>query len=653
MKLAWQPYGARTTPSIEVPPLPSLIDWYALDYDPHGKRVLYACRVDDDQRGAELHAFDGTAWTKLNDQRIETGDDKINGGGYDTARRGFVIWGCPFDYTARCHRVTGTLVTASGAASPIETTGDAPLTEPEKSDDKVGTFDKHAAFAFDPGRQTWACLTRRGVWELDARGVWAQKSDGKPVPQEWHGKTGDGFYDPVGKRVVFWMQGRDGGYPLVLLTWDGDRLEPLPGNGLPDLHVGLMNLGAQVGPHHEHGIVVHHGGELYARLSSGWRALGATANRPVKLENALIACDLERRTLMIGPGKHQGAGGSNRHRVFYVLRDHTWEQQGRLVSEAPLKAGAYGNCRMAHAGGSWYATSTHSLLTWKYDGEEWKEIVDKKTGEQLVPWDLLDLVGGDRLHAVSKDGSVHVLDGEQWNRLCKPSKDFKERSDFVADVMPDQRLVVWGGENPRKLNDTLFFENKGWRAAKKASPKPEDFKHGRKDDCYVGMTAVYDTAIGALVRFGYEEVAVLGPDEIWTLHTPKDYKSLISERSYGHVAVHDPDTGETLLVDFAGDKQIADAPARLIRFDLAKCELLATIEYPAALARKQRHDAAPYHALAETYSYDPTTKALYAQVLDDSAGTYRLELGPAFVEAKSRGPRTVPAMKPAKATKKK
>src|SRR5688572_13942789 len=96
MKLTWQPYGAQRPTSIAVPPLPSLIDWYALDYDPHGKRVLYAVRPDDDERGAELHAFDGTAWTNVTGARFATGGDHIEGGGYDTHRRGFVAWG--FDY---------------------------------------------------------------------------------------------------------------------------------------------------------------------------------------------------------------------------------------------------------------------------------------------------------------------------------------------------------------------------------------------------------------------------------------------------------------------------------------------------------------------------------------------------------------------------
>jgi len=188
----------------------------------------------------------------------------------------------------------------------------------------------------------------------------------------------------------------------------------------------------------------------------------------------------------------------------------------------------------------------------------------------------------------------------------------------------------------------LFFENKKWRATKKSSPKPDDFKHGNKDHCWVGHHAIYDTTLGTLVRFGWEEVAVLGEDEVWSLHKPKQYKSLVSERRWGHVPAHDPQTGETLLVDFSGDERTLydKAIARVIRFDLARCEQIATIEYP--FKKAKQHDAAPYHSLAETFSYDPSTKSLYAQVVEDNAGAYRLDLAPAFSEAKGLGPRTVP-----------
>lgn len=72
------------------------------------------------------------------------------------------------------------------------------------------------------------------------------------------------------------------------------------------------------------------------------------------------------------------------------------------------------------------------------------------------------------------------------------------------------------------------------------------------------------------------------------------------------------------------------------------CQPVATVDYPPELARKRQHDTAAHHALAETFCYDPRTKALFAQVLDNSTGSYRFNLAEAFAAAKAMGPRTLP-----------
>lgn len=641
--LAWTQFGPPRATSIAVPPTPSLIDWYVLDYDDAKRQVVYLCAPDDDQRGLALYGFDGAAWSELTTKRIALAGSHLEGGGYDSSREAVIGWSFEHDYETKRRRPHGVTI-ADGKGAPLATRGDDPIVEPE-GDDDIGTFDKHGLFAFDRARKVWVCLTRRGVWELGADGAWSTKStDHALVPKEWSNKSGEGTYDPVGRRAVFTIQ--DGDDEIVLLAWDGAKLEKLPMDGLPKLTFGFNDPNAQSTGHAAHGLVLHAGGgRLFKLGASGWEALAPTTEPPPNMEGACLTHDPERDLLILGPGKHEGAGGSNRNDVFFALRGGAWERQGVAVVHSPIKSASYGNCRLAHVGGVWYATGTHSLRTWKWIDGAWKEIVDKKEGEKIGGWEILKLIGADRLYAVMASGAVFALEADQWKAVGKKDPAFKGRTDFALAVDATGRLVVWGGEaKGRKLNDTLFFEQNKWRVAKKASPQPADFKHGNKDSMWVGTNMIFDTTIGALVRFGYEAVFVLQEDETWKPHVPKGYKASISERAWGHVPVHDPATGETLLIDFAGDeRKTMDAPARLVRFDLGGCEVLATIDYPKEIARKRQHDAAAYHALNQSFSYDSTTQSLVAQVLEDAAGTYQLPLGEWFARAKARGARTAPA----------
>jgi hypothetical protein len=644
MKLAWTHYGPPRSISIAVPRAPSRIDWYVLDYDETLEQLFYLGTPDDGRVGAEYHRFDGTSWNKLSRKRLVFEGGHLEGGGYDASRRAMVAWGHLRNREKKCERVCGAVISPKDVQR-LATTGDEPLLEPH-SGEALSPFAKRGLFAFDRARAVWVCLTRRGVWEIDAAGVWrCGQLDEKLVPQDWHGQTGEGVYDPVGKRTVFMMQSRAASYKMVVLAWDGRELRVLPRTGLPALTSGLSHAVAQIVSHAHHGLVLHAGaGALFAATKEGWKRLPATSAPPPMMQNAVLAYDPKRDLLVLGPGKHEGTGGSAYQDVFFVLRQGTWERQGAGVRYSPLAEAANGECRFAHVGGVWYAMGSRSLQTWKWTGVAWDEIVNRAEGQKRGDWQPGQVVGGDHLRAVLQSGAVFELDGKQrWTALGKPEPAFKERTEFALARDANGRLVVWGGEaKDRKLNDTLFFEGKRWRVAKKASPQPADFKHGRQDEVYVGTSAVYDTALGAVVRFGYEEVAVLQEDETWKLYKPKGYKANVSERLWGHAPIHDPETGETLLLDFAGALSAGGAFARLVRFDLASCVVLGTVDYPPELTPKRPSDAPSYYALAESFSYDPATRSLYAQVINDSWGVYRLDLGKAFAQAQALGPRTLP-----------
>ena len=643
MKVAWTHHGPPRAQSIAVPPAPSLIDWYALDYDETNRRIVYVCRPDDDERGAEIHAFDGASWSKVTKTRFAL-NENLEGAGWDASRGGVVAWSFPHDYEAERRRAKGVLVTEAGA-KPLATHGDEPVAEAEGED--VGTFDKHALFAFDRARRVWVCLTRCGVWELDESGAWREAHDGALVPKSWHNESGDGVWDPVGKRTVFLIQGEENRYALVVLTWDGTKLERLPMKGLPKLTIGLFDPIAQLAGHGVHGLVLHAGaGKLFRLADAGWEALAPTADPPPNMEKACLAWDASRDLFVLGPGKHEAAGGSNRNDVFFVLRAGRWERQGVAVVHSPIAKASYGNAQVIHVGGVWHALGSHSLRTWRWESDAWNEIVDENDGK-LGGWERLELVSARaRLHAVMEGGAVFAFDGSQWKTIAKKDPAFKKRTDFALAADPNGRVVVWGGEsNGRKLNDTMFLEDKRWRAAKKSSPQPADFKHGRKDGVYVEPAMIWDGALGAFVRFGFEDVAVLQVDDTWKTYKPKGYKANVGPRAWAHVPVHDPKTGETLLVDFEGrsEWQAGGArPAQVVRFDLAECTPLAALEFPPELAPKKQHDAAAFHALAKTSSWDETTRSLYGQVKEDASGSYRLDLGELFDRAKSMGPRTLP-----------
>jgi hypothetical protein len=666
LTLSWSHFGPpRPSSGAAVPPIPSLIDGYVLAYDEGLAKIVYGC-VPDGETKARLHAFDGGCWSPVSQKPFSPPGEKLLGGGYDPGRQGVVWWASHWDALA------ASLVKSDGSMAALKMRGDLPIAE---EDGKPGALDEGAIFVLDPGRQTWVCLTRCGAWEFAADGTWSQRADAAKVPEGWKG-VGTGAYDTLQKRIVFqlmvrtpykitYKDGYESGvkYPSAFLAWDGKTLDRLDSDGLPELQFGSGHACAQLASHPRHGLVLHAGaGRLFSPQASPgklvWQEHPTSPEPPARLADALLAYDPGRDLYVLGPGKHEGAGGSDRQGAFYILRGagRAWERQGTVVRWSLLASHAQPSCRLAHVQGSWIATGADCLLTWKWSDEGWQPLVgyvepnrpeidvlgakDRPVRISQGGWQL-DLVATDRLWAVSESGATYVLDGQRWRIAAAKHPAFKNRRDFTVAACGDGRIVVWGGSaGSRKLNDTLILEDGKWRPAKKSSPPPSDFKHGDRDEVWPESVAAYDGVLGCVVRFGYEEVALL-EDEVWKPCTPKSYKKLISERKEGHFPCHDPETGETLLVDLPGK--------RIVRFDLGECTVVAAIAFPKELeeARDSFRETAA-GKIDESFSYDPGSRALYAQHIEDAYGVYRLDLGEAFDRARALGPRKLPKGAPAK-----
>lgn len=628
MTLSWKHLGAIPKAAIESPPVGSGISTYVLDVAPDG-RPLYYCEPDDDQRGAELWAFDGSAWKRLHQKRL-TRLDELESGGWDPSRDALCVFGFDFDSQTRTWVVQAFAIGLDGKERQLTFTGEPPVIESESDGIEPGTFDVRGAFTFDHARRVWVCFTRLGIWELDGNGAWTKRlANDKKWPTEWSNETGGAFFDPVARRTVFWVQEAEE-YAVQARAWDGVTLTELPMKGLPKLTHGLFDVSCQLAGHPKHGVLLQIEGQVFALEGKTWKQLPTEGKGPPRMEYAQTAFS-PRHGLFIGPGKHAKAGNWFQ-RVFFVLHDGVWSSHGVVNTPSELASSGYGAVRMGHADGAWIATSTNNLRTWRREGVVWNELVDSAAGEKLMGSHPLTLVWDDkRLWAVTWKGAIAEFGGKGWKVICKGESAFKDRRDFAAAFDPQGRLVVWGGSaNNRKLNDTLFFENGKWRVVKKASPQPADFKHG-KDGIYVDFHVAFDSALGRFVRFGFDELAVLQDDETWSPVKVKGYSKAIWSRAWGHLPVHDAETGETLLVDFEN--------ARVVRFDLSGCTEVEQIEWPAALLPAKQHDESATSRIRDTFAWDPKTQAVYALDMKNSQSVFMLELGPAFAKAKKVGAR--------------
>jgi hypothetical protein len=638
MKLTWKHTGPARETAIEVPDISIGNSGYALAYDPKRKCIVYV--REKDYFVLEASTWNGTAWTRQKGTaHFEVEADERHGF-YDASRGGVAVWSVQHDYDLDRIVPKGMLVT-DGKLKAIKTKGDQPLIEHDSKETFFLSSNLGCAMAFDMARGVTVCVTRRGVWELDGAGVWSKRGEpSKHVPPAWHDDA-RGTWDPVGKRCVFWFQERGNGYKYWMAAWDGAAFTKISLKGLPNPCGDFLTAFVAFAGHHQHGVVAQLGADkgTWALGKDSWKRLPAKGDIPPRLTASTgnwlpqLAYDPDRDAIMIGPGRQEGApGGSDAQRVFYELRDGMWRRLGAVQHRSPIEE-LSGSRFHAVVGDTWYATSRRSLHTMKWNGDAWKEVVDEKTGDKLVGKDSLGGIAAtpEGLVGVTQKGAVFRLEKTgKYKQLAKASPTFKTRSDFHL-AHDGTRLVCWGGEiKNRKANDTLTFDGKKWTAVKKSSPAP---KWRTKEVDFIDFCVAFDSKLGKLVRFGWAEAAVLVGDE-WKPFTPANYSTLVGARAWQHVPAHDPATGETLLVDFESGK--------VVRFDLAKCEEIAKLQYPADLRKiaEREHESIHYY-FCEDAVFVPATRTIESQKAEDAHARHALDLGPVFAAASKKAARTL------------
>ncbi len=139
---------------------------------------------------------------------------------------------------------------------------------------------------FDPDREVAVCLTRRGVWELDAAGRGRRSPTRASTPPPWHNDAG-ATWDPVeqARRRCSGCRARPNSYAHILLTWTGKKLDKLPTAGLPELCSGMFDPCAMFVGHPEHGVVCYVGGDagMYALAGAKWKRLPDAEAPPPKM----------------------------------------------------------------------------------------------------------------------------------------------------------------------------------------------------------------------------------------------------------------------------------------------------------------------------------------------------------------------------------
>lgn len=241
----------------------------------------------------------------------------------------------------------------------------------------------------------------------------------------------------------------------------------------------------------------------------------------------------------------------------------------------------------------------------------------------------------DALLAVTEAGAVHELTAAGWARRSVSGPLFgSRRGPCVAYDPHRDRIVVWGGElGGSPSNDTLEMigprAGGTWRRVGSAdAPRPAGLASGRAR-LEVRFDLVYDTFLKRFVRFGQGEVAVLDGDTWVPVPMPMLRAVVHAEHRR---AVHDADTGETLLVDFA--------QRRVARFDLGGVRVLAETVWPEGLAAADVSAPVPPFPFSLACPFVPARRWLQTHAREDAWGNYALDLGPLFDLAASLGPRT-------------
>lgn len=634
MEIDWTRVGPERPERIELPPVPMRLNHYVMAFDESLGEVVFLTGAGYDGFG-EAWSWNGERWKQLHDQKINLDGEGPYQGYYDPVRGGMVAFRFGYDYESEKHQPKGMLVTAKGS-EPLETSGDVPI-GPE------GFNDVRGAFGYDREREVGVCLTPQGVWELDSAGVWSRVAtlSAEDVAEEWKDACG-AVWDPVREALVFWIfEGED--YTHVFHEWDGKALTELPTKGLPqkeagvrEFHIGLFNPSACFAGHPEHGVVLLDGAQFWRFDGKEWSAAPAAESPPPRLQGGLLAHDPSRDALLLGPGYHAGdGGGRDMQRVFFELRDGSWKTLGAKMEDSPVED-LYGKHLYFVCGGAAHVVTLRGLQTYGWRDDAWVEVVDEETGDAVVgDQNVGAVVGmGDHALAVLTDGTLCRFDGSTWTRTREVIGDFKERSWFTLTRVGDtERLVIWGGEvKNRKSNDSFFrAEDGSWRKHGKASPRPKDFGH--EHGPYVDFDTLWDSALERVVRIGWDECFTL-EGEVWKAWEPADFKEHAGPRRSTHLPVHDPVTGETLLVNLQAET--------VARFDLGRCVAVAKLALPHdEIGPEQQHDRATWSKLEDDLWYEPASRTLRAQFKEDKWAQYAWDLGPAFEAAAALGERTL------------
>jgi hypothetical protein len=647
MELTFEQVGPPREASIELPPAREFLADYVLVFDEARRKTVYLA-APNFHRFGHGWTFDGSAFTQLCDEDVHTEGPRLRWQGvWDVGREAVVAWNFAHDsdYQDRVYAV----VCEGDAVTLLEPGGEQPAML-EDSDDVGGCF------AYDRARKVTVCMTGRGVWELGADERWTKVRDDTDLPtdENWREACFGGAWDPRSQRTLFyWVcEDADGDDQLFLWAWDGETLERLSTDGLPEeLVTGWMNTGPVLVTHPDGAIVLsgwdHPPLVVGAEGVEPWEGWEEPCDPPRPASaKAAITWDASLEAFVTGPGEYEPAKGEfpqDQH-VFYVGDRGGFRKLGATEAKSAL-ADLWAKRFGAFVGGRWQTMGNFylTLLEWddddgwrlRFDGKEHRDLWDGGGSEKRTHA-LVGLVEGPNgtPWCVANDGQVFAFEGATWvARGEADEKLWKHRMWASLAFDPsEKRLVAWGGEvNGRRSNHVLLFdiEEGRWRKAKKSSPKPRG--HGRpKEAGSVAYQLYWDHGLEALVRMGWEEAAVLVGERFEPALPPR--MGELSSRHWRAVAA-DSATGQALVLDFES--------GAVFRFDLAGCEPVATVALPVDdLRLGHTNEDLAYRVICDDWAFDPATRRLHVQNADDRWGHYTVDLGPAFEAAAKLGPRT-------------
>ena len=644
MKIPFESRGPVREASIELPPSGEFLVDYALVYDPKRERTVYFA-APGFHRFGNAWTFDGESFTQVSDGELHTEDPAQRWQGvFDAARGAVVAWNFGQDDDGP---VTYGVVLRDGGPELLSLSGEHPVRH-EDADDVTGGL-----FAYDTKRDVTVCMTALGVWELDAKGVWKRVRDEDGLPEaSWPETSFGGVWDAKSERTFFYFvcEDEEGEDRFWLWAWDGKELELLPNDGLPE---ELITAGVQTGPvlvAHPDGVIAELGWRRHPLVfDGGWKEWKKVHTERPATRKAQMTYDARLAAFVCGPGEYEPEPEEypeDQH-VFYVgsyagIRGK-WSKVGVTEKKSAISelwATRFGG----FAGGRWRVMGDYHLTLLEWTDEGWRTIVDESGQKDL--WNgggtdegthaLAGLVESDDgvVYTVANDGQVFALEGERWVKKGAADPEWKLRMwTNLAWDRAGKRIVAWGGElRGRKTNQLLFWDpgTAQWTKAKKSSPQPKGYARS-KDESTVAHQLVWDHGLGAVVRIGWDEAAVLN-GEVFEPAFPARMGEL-NDDSWRAVA-SDPATGQTLIVSFG--------TGVIFRFDLGGCAEIGRFELPDDLRIGHTNEDEAWRVLARDWAFDAATRELHVQNPDDAWGHYVLALGPAFDAAKKLGPRTRP-----------